>query len=487
MSIFRRAVRSFCQLLAILSLPNRGVSAQSPGAPPSTIHPVLFVRARMESWDWFDTGSAGRYEYVGVTVRAGLTRQSPHFAWRAELALPMLIGLPDDATLPPPAGQLGGGATTFEASGQRRDLIHVMPRQLWVRWGRPRAGPALKAGRFDFNDGAERTPKHHVLAALRTQRINQRLIGTFAFTHVQRSFDGVVASLDGAEGNLTLAAMRPTAGVFAARTARSLEVNLLCGAWSRDIRVGAGAADLRLFGIFSDDRRGVVPVDNRPLAARQADTRSLRVVTLGGHWLQAVPTGLGGVDLLAWGVLQRGSWGSLGQRSGAVALEVGFEPRGVPGRPWVRVGMAHSTGDDDPADNRHETFYQVLPTPRVYARHPFYNMMNSSELFASMQIRPHPKVTARVWAHRLRLTESTDLWYLGGGAFEPTTFGFAGRPANNAQGLATVVEGALEYRPDWHWAFEVFGNFVRGGPVVNRIYGGSGTARLLYLESSFTW
>jgi hypothetical protein len=51
------------------------------------------------------------------------------------------------------------------------------------------------------------------------------------------------------------------------------------------------------------------------------------------------------------------------------------------------------SGDGNPNDNTHGTFFQVLPTPRPYARFPFFNMMNNEDTFGMLILRPHAKVT----------------------------------------------------------------------------------------------
>jgi len=57
-------------------------------------------------------------------------------------------------------------------------------------------------------------PANPTLAALKASRVNQRLIGTFAFTHAQRAFYGTEYRRE--MGNLTLDAVAalPTRGVF---------------------------------------------------------------------------------------------------------------------------------------------------------------------------------------------------------------------------------------------------------------------------------
>src|SRR5262249_29004494 len=129
-------------------------------------------------------------------------------------------------------------------------------------------------------------------------------------------------------------------------------------------------------------------------------------------------TNSGTVDLLLWGAVQTGRWGVQKQRAGSVDLEGGFQPKILPKvKPWIRGGFTFGSGDGNPNDNQHSTFFQLLPTPRPYARFPFFNMMNTEDRFGSLLLRPHPKVTISSEFHALRLSDANDLWYSGGGAF----------------------------------------------------------------------
>ena len=98
--------------------------------------------------------------------------------------------------------------------------------------------------------------------------------------------------------------------------------------------------------------------------------------------------------------------------------------------------MQLDTGNS--ADNDHTTFFQVLPTPRIYARTPFYNLMNNEDLFAQFRIRPHPRVSLRADVRHLRLSNELDL-ASGGRAFQKNTFGYIGRPG----GVAAAWEPSL--------------------------------------------
>lgn len=122
---------------------------------------------------------------------------------------------------------------------------------------------------------------------------------------------------------------------------------------------------------------------------------------------------------------QVGSWGTLAHRAGAFAAEAGWQPPAVLA-PWIRGGLDYASGHRDPSDSTHGTFFQVLPTPRLYARFPFFSLMNSADTFGELILRPSKRLLTRTDVHALRLADEHDLWYQGGGAFQPRTFGYVG-------------------------------------------------------------
>lgn len=450
------------------------------------ITPTFSWRLRGESWDWFDGGPEGRYAFVGSHARAGANLARRTLEVRLEAASPALLGLPDDAVLPAPAGQLGLGGTYAAVNGGRRDVAGLFVKQASVRLGAApgRQGRSLRVGRFEFADGAEYTPSDAALAQLRAQRATQRMIGPFGFTHGQRSFDGALVQRHGERGQITLTAFRPTRGVFDVDGAGSLPVDVVYLAWNHERGMGRTPVDRRLFVMHVADRRGTVPTDARPLGVRQAAPRGIGVTTVGGHRARRYGTGAMQGDVLVWGAYQFGRWGGLDHRAYALAAEGTLRLGGIAGRPALRVGAARGSGDADPADGRHTTFHQVLPTPRAYARFPFHNLMNVEEAFAGLELRPHARVTLRSSAHALRLREGADLWYLGGGAFDRQTFGFVGRPANGERWLGRMVEFSGEWRPSTRIQFELFAAHASGGPVTAQSYGSVRPARLLYFETT---
>jgi hypothetical protein len=475
-----------------LVLASSSVLAQSPAPTPSLPEGVVIsgsIRTRLESWDWFSADANGDYVFSGSIFRLAVKQTRRRFAWQLEVAAPVLLGLPDDATAPGAQGQLGLGASYFAANDGKRNTAGLFVKQGTLAWrdlaGTP--GQSLRVGRMEFADGAEATPKDRTLAVLARDRIAQRLIGPFGFSHVGRSFDGVEYAIDRPTWNVTALAARPTQGVFQVNGWKELDVNVYYGAVTRQVRWGAGAGEWRIFGLgYSDYRDGAVKTDNRPVAIRRADTGRIDLFTFGAHYLGALKIGPGTADVLLWGAAQTGAWGALSQRSGAFAAEAGWQPAGAAAlHPWIRVGYDWGSGDGNASDGTHGTFFQVLPTPRLYARFPFFNMMNTADAFAELILRPSPTLAIRADAHALRLADSADLWYAGGGAFEPDTFGYAGRPANGHRGLATLLDVSADITVNPCAAIVAYAGRALGGDVVSAIYPLGSNATYGYLE--VTW
>ncbi len=444
------------------------------------------VRARLESWDWFDTSAAnGNYNFGAVTLRLGISQQREKFEWQVEGAFPWLVNVPDHAIAPAPQGQLGLGGNYFAASG-RQDASALL-KQAYLRFkgiGGDKAS-SLKLGRFEFNDGTEVTPTDATLATIKRDHIAQRLIGTFGFSHVGRSFDGVQYGRNAKSGNLTLLAARPTEGVFQLKGNAELDVDFYYGAFTKPFKFKTGESEMRAFALHYHDGRRVLKIDNRAATLRAADTDNIRITTLGGHYIGAYKAGRGRVDVLLWGAGQFGGWGQLDHRAGAMAAEAGYQFSGRLAdkiKPWVRAGYFRSTGDGDATDTTHGTYCQVLPTPRIYARFPFFNQMNNEDAFAQLRLKPHAKFSLRADVHRLRLSSAKDLWYAGGGAFQAQTFGYAARPSGGRQSLGTLADVSIDYNVTARTTLTCYLGGVRGGGVAGSIYPEGRHARFAYLE-----
>ena len=444
------------------------VGAETPPADtglPDWLTPILSDRVRGEFVDWFQpprgdaSEGAERYAFFANQVRAGFKVAVPHFTLHVEGQDVRLANLPDDASLSPPLGNLGPGALYFAHShglDGETSQGETFLRQGFVTLADPPgiAGLSATGGRFEYSDGLEAIPKDPALAWLKRQRLGERLIGPFNYTHVGRSYDGIKLVYDQAVVNVTALAVHPTHGGFEVSAMRELgDVGVAGGtATLKGIPGVTENADLRLFYFaydddrFADEREEPVhplKVDNRALDVRTADERPIRVHTVGGHAATVLDAGPGRIDGLLWGVLQGGDWGAQNHSAWAFAVEAGYQLPKCWGAPWFRIGFDQSSGDDDPEDDDHRTFFQILPTARIYAQFPFFNLMNSQDLFAQLILKPHPRVTIRTDFHHLRLTEQNDLWYAGGGATNDDVFGFSGIPANEHRELAELVDVAV--------------------------------------------
>ncbi len=449
------------------------------------------VRARVEQWNWFDDGDAGQYWLAGALARIGAERLGGSRGFRLELAAPVLLHLPEDAVQPAPAGQLGLGGTYAAANFGERHAVQLFPKNAYVRFTRRHltVTQTLRVGRFEYADGTETVPSSSTVATVKRERVAQRLLGNFGWSHVGRSLDGAHWSRKQAGGDATAIVAAPTRGVFQADGWGTLPIAVAYGAWTRPFVPMGTSADLRVFGLqYSDFRDDVVKTDARPLATRTADDDRVHVTTLGAHWIQAAVGRAGIADLTLWGAAQAGAWGTQSHRAWAGVAEVGFQPANMPAlRPWLRGGVSYGSGDGDAADDTHGTFFQVLPTPRPYARFPFYDMMNSTDVYGSLTLRATSRVTVRGEAHAVRLSSGEDLWYQGGGAFQMRSFGYQGRPVAGERSLARLLDLSAEYRftPD----FVVTGYVARAraGRAMRVAFpeGAPGTMAFLEVERRF--
>jgi hypothetical protein len=337
---------------------------------------------------------------------------------------------------------------------------------------------------MEFNDGTEVTPANATLAALKRDRISQRLLGAFGFSDVGRSIDGVLYSAGSRTTNLTALAGRPTQGVFDVNGWPELNVNVFYAAMTRQTGAERYAGEWTVFALAYDDyRHGLTKTDNRPAAAKSADAATILVDTFGAHVLQTVAMPAGPIDLLAWGAAQTGSWGLLTQRAAAFAVEAGWQPaRPSRLKPWIRGGYDFGSGDANPGDHTHGTFFQALPTPRIYARLPFFNMMNTRDAFGELIVRPSSRLTVRTDVHAVHLANANDLWYSGGGAFQPQTFGYTARPSNGHTALATLYDASGDYTLNAHLSVGLYYGFAASGAVATAIYPAGTALRLGYAE-----
>jgi len=448
------------------------------------------LRLRPEIWNWYDGAGDSSYGYLGGMLRFSLSQQTKKLDWQIEFAAPFLMGLPDNAIAPAPQGQLGLGATYFSANDNHRNAVALFPKQGYVRFKSLFGNEmqTVRMGRFEFNDGSEAVPKDPTLAAIKRDRINQRLVGAFGWSHTGRSLDGLqyLGAFHGGKTVVTLVAAMPTRGAFQVDGWGNLKINMDYLSLTRQYGGGNSVGELRALAIYYQDWRHVLKTDSRPLAARQADLNNIRLQTFGGHWIHKLATTAGAVDTMVYALAQTGRWGRADHGASAFNAEMGWQPRVLPKlKPWLRAGYFHGSGDGNAADGKHGTFFQILPTPRPFARFPFYNMMNNEDRFANLILRPHKDVSIRGEFHALRLANASDLWYLGGGAYQPWTFGYVGRNTSGSRSLANQWDVNVDWNLNAKVNVNAYLGYSAGKAVMKRIYPNGSNGAFGYLELNY--
>jgi hypothetical protein len=463
--------------------------------PQPDKRPVVFNiydRSRAVAWQFFAAPPyTETYGYGESLLRLSVSQKTPHWDWLGEVTTAAILDLPTDSvSAVTTQGQLGLGGTYYASGGNNSYPVAAFFKQGYVRRHFDGIGDHASAnariGRYEFFEGLETQPKNATMQWLQTNRVSQRLISNFGFTVGQRSFDGVDGHYDSGSWDVTAMAARATQGVFNMNGNPELNVDVQYLAFTK-YELNQHVL-WRAFGIgYHDGRTGITKTDNRPLAVRAADHKNIRLGTYGGDVIATAPAGPGNLDFIAWGVLQNGNWGKQSDFGGAAAVEAGYQLSKVATAPWFRSGWFRSTGDNNPSDNEHHTFMQLLPTPRNYARFPFYNLMNSTDEFIEVMDKPVQRVALRSDLHWLQLTSNKDLWYQGGGAFDNKVFGFTGRPANGHSSFSSVADISADWTVNRNVGLNFYYGYAWGKSAISAIYPTDHDAQFGYAEFLFRW
>lgn len=444
------------------------------------------LRARIENYNYFSAPKAnGAYAYGGTLLRFGVRRDTHRDDFMLELAQPTLINIPTKANAPNPQGALGQGANYFASNGGH--VASLFPKQLYERFKQVgNTANSLRMGRFEFTDGGEYRPADLSLAYLKQNRINNRLISPNPFSFIGHSYDGLEFTNQTTDHTTTLMASLPTRGSYdlnGSDTLTDIKVVYLGSTFPRASQSGDHAADSRLFGIFYEDTRGskVVKTDNRPQSVRQKDGAAIDIGTFGGHDVRVFPAGRGRVDTLVWMAGQVGKWGTQNHGAYAIDIEAGYQPLDRRLHSWFRAGYYYGSGDGNPNNNQHGTFFPILPSGRTYARFPFFATSNLQDAFAEMILRPTHKLLIRSDVRKLALADNHDLYYTGSGAYNNSNFGFTGRTSTNSHDLATLIDTSLDYQISRTTLLIFYAAYASGGKVISSLYKGS-NANFAYFE-----
>jgi len=128
----------------------------------------------------------------------------------------------------------------------------------------------------------------------------------------------------------------------------------------------------------------------------------------------------------------------------------------------------------------------MIPTARLYALSPFYNMMNNQDMFLQGIVRPLPGLSAAASGHWLRATESADQWYAGGGATSSTFFGYSGIASQGRHELSYLTDLELTYTFNKHLSVYTYYGHAFGQGIVSANFVGD-SADYGYLETTVSF
>jgi len=436
------------------------------------------VRYRWEHWrQRVDDGTG--FSGLRVKLNGGYT-------WRnqlrlfAEGQLTSLFGLESDAT---------GAAGLYRASTMGTSETVVKLRQLYAE-GRLEKMPFLRVGRQDVRMGTVVGYPEANWKFLKVARLSQRLLGPVGWTDVARSYDSVTAKIDPLEGHAVhLFAGQPTTGVFEVENAYEPNRDIAFGGFDWTAKRGTVLKDTELTGFFMayDDSR-----DPADVAGLFGD---IRLYTMGGSLLGVYPLGPGRADVLLWGALQVGSYHDmtatrgiqdLDQLAGALIGEVGYQLPDVWGAPWLRFGVNFASGDDDPDDDDHNTFYNLLPTNHLYYGYAdqlaFSNLI---DMLVQFKLSPLPKVGLDLTFHQFWLRQTADGRWFGTGAYSKQSLGFGQTPSNGSHDVGQEIDVTLSYQV--HRTLKLTGGYsiLFGGKVFEGAQ--SRDTEFGYLQAQFNY
>ena len=464
---------------------------------PSDLGHVSFFgrnRTRYEAWDYFRSTTDNHYDLFANQLRLGTKWIHELFNVNATWQYTQLFNVPTHTS----AG--AGSGALYYSNSLRRDPHGMFMKYLNIEIKNPlRLGPMrmlkippaynlVTLGRFNYSSGNEMKSDDKKIDWLKSQRIGDRLIGSFEWSHYGRSFDGAKAVYGNKLAQVEVAGFSPTQGGFEEMGQRHIQ----------DIGIIAVEANLKkdqlipgmeeqFFYYGYDDHRVIAATttrfDNTARTIRAGSESDIEMHTFGGHMVGDYKVGPGVWDILGWAAVQTGTWYDLDQHAYAFAVETGYQWNELPWKPWLRGGINYGSGDDNSTDGKHGTFFQMLPTSRIYSSSVLYNMMNTEDIFVSLILKPRDNLTLRPEYHHVNLAEKNDRWYVGSGAMHTNiSDDYAVRSSNGASDLGHLVDMGVSWaiNPDMTLS-GYYGHFF-GEDVIRRFYAKRQANDLGYVE-----
>ena len=416
--------------------------AQTAGTP--VVRPQIDNVTGVEAWSFFDPpepGSDPDYLLGSNRARLGVHVDGKRLSFEGSFQYAQLVGLPDDAIGP---GPLGPGALYFFSAGTPQAFqLYFKTMSLTFKDVVPRL--SIQAGRMSYDSG-------------QGGPFEGRLIGSADWTPFERSFDGVRGDYVAGAWKAHASFVMPTQGAFEESASPTIGKVQLISASVRGARTEVFAHNYR------DTRAVAARPDNTGATAGSVD---INVQTVGAALV--IPS------VKVWGAMQRGRWYDEDHRAFSISAEVGHGWSHVTWEPHVRGGLAYASGDGNPSDSTHGTFFPMVPTTRPDLLGGTYAQMNLRDVYVGFAITPRRNLRLDAAVHQLSLARRLDRWYSGTGAtaFDGNYFGFSSRPSTLRTGLGTFMQASLVAAVTPQWTLTGSAGIVRGGDVVRRQFAGN--------------
>ncbi len=476
--------------LLVMLFPKMGRALQWDGLLEEVkkIEPGCEGRLRWEYWGGLEgqPNNQSDYNFVSLRVRPSVKYPGEHFVFFFQFQYAGAFNLPEDAVSGP--GSTYYGLSKPEDAPQATDVLEfwMMARDLIVH------GLGFEVGRLGIKEGLETLSEDKTLAWIQKTRLSERLVGTFEWPNLSRRYHAVRAFYDIEGFRLDAFASKLLAGGLEYHTAfQELEdVDIFGGTLTLKEDFLIDHTVTRIYGIYCRDDRDV---------AESVTGGALDIPAVGASWAGAYPgIGPGTVDTMVWGCYQWGDWGTSSHSAYAVIAELGYKLPDVLLQPWLRLGVAHASGDDDPATGTHKSFFNMSPT-----NHKFYGYMDTTalsnliNLYPQLLLKPAEKIMVQADGHLFWLHDASDSWYAGSGPTRNDVLGFSGG-FNASSGTTARLTGGkgfiggeldltARYDASKHVGFEAtYGHFF-GAAGAKAVFPENGDADWLSIQTVVTF
>jgi len=442
------------------------VQANSP-----QVSPLLNFRWRPEIHDTLSADPVldSHYGFTSLRLRFGLDLKWKRVTLHG-------LGQASGAVSLPASGSFGIGTAYFASSGgadTSPGQVGLAELSLTLKPG-PRW--SFTAGRIGLRDGVEVLTGDARFDNIKQTRLAERLLGTWDWVNVGRRFDGVTAAYDRERWNLFGFGARVLAGGVDYDDAfEQLDgVDVYGAVFTAKRGWWLPESEVRVISILERDAR---PSTKASLGDR------LLIDALGASLVGLYPRGHGAVDLMLWAAYERGDYGAQSHSAAAFIAEGGYGWVAAAWAPWLRGGIAYASGDGNPADGRHGTFFNMVPTNhKFYGYQDVVAFQNLTDTYGELRLAPHPKVRLGLEAQLLRLANTRDAWYGGSGAANNTAFGYTTTRLSGERELPADIGVEVDFLSSWavhrRVALEL---------GLSRFQGGDAAELLYPVRSSFTW